>query len=41
MQTKKSEMELKDAELQRKRTEEIQQALADKDMDFTPREPDS
>ena len=36
--TKKSEAELKDEELQRKLKEEMQQALSDKDMDFTPRE---
>ena len=41
IQTKKSDAELKDEELQRKLKEAIQQGLADKDMDFTPRESDS
>ena len=36
----KSETALKDEDLQRKSKEEIQQGLADKDTDFTPRESD-
>ena len=38
---KRSEAELKDETLQRELRKEMQQGLADKDMDFTPREPDS
>ena len=39
--TKKSEKEIKDEELERKFQEVMQQGLMNRDMEFTPREADS